>query len=273
MPLFYEFEFDVSVTIQFSTTILKDISIIMASSRKKSKFEFQSEWTNSFLFVEVLNGAYCLLCPANQKLFEVFTKFNFERHLKAKHADIASTSLESRSKLANELIDELEGAKYEEVLSIMEAKCKMQKVNQNIIISSYVLAFEIAKNSKPFEEGDFIKKCFGIASSYICPDMKQNFEQIALSSRSVCRRIDSIHDYLNDKLKLLIKDAAYYSIAMDESTDIKDLAQLCIFIRGINKSFEIFEELLSVQPMIGRTTGKDFLEEFKNCQNKYEMEF
>lgn len=246
----------------------------MASSSENSKLKFQSEYTRTLFFVELNNGAYCLLCPPSQKLFKVYKKSNFERHLKYKHADIIVTSTsESRSKLANELIGNLEKAKYEEVLAVIEARCKKQSVGQNIIVASYALAYEIAKNSKPFDEGYFVKKCINIASSYICPDMKENFEQIALSSRSVCRRIDLIHDYLNSQLKLMINNAIYYSIALDESTDIKDTAQLCIFIRGINKNFDIFEELLSLQPMIGRTTGEEFLKEFKKCQKKYNIQF
>lgn len=262
-------EFDISVKI----TILNGCA--MASFSDKSKLKFQSEYTSTLFFVELKNGAYCLLCPSTQKLFQVYKKSNFERHLKNKHSDRIATlpSSESRSKLANELIEQLEKVIYEEVLAVIEARCKNQSVSRNIVVASYALAYEIAKNSKPFEEGNFIKKCINIVSSYICPEMKQNFEQIALSSRSVCRRIDLIHEYLNLQLKSMINDAVYYSVALDESTDIKDVAQLCIFIRGINKNFEIFEELLSLQPMVGQTTGAEFLKEFEKCQNKYDIEF
>lgn len=89
---------------------------------------------------------------------------------------------------------------------------------------------------------------------------------------SVGRRIDLIHDYLNSQLKSLIDGAICYSIALDESIDVRDVAELSIFIRGINENFEIFEELLSLQPMLGRTTGEDFLKEFEKCQNQYAIE-
>lgn len=48
-----------------------------------------------------------------------------------------------------------------------------------------------------------------------------------------------------------------YSVALDESTEITDSAQLAIFIRGINDQFEVTEELLSLCPMHGCTTAKD----------------
>ncbi len=46
-----------------------------------------------------------------------------------------------------------------------------------------------------------------------------------------------------------------YFVALDESTDQTDTAQLAIFIRGINDQFEVMEELLSFCQMHGRTTA------------------
>ena len=45
---------------------------------------------------------------------------------------------------------------------------------------------------------------------------------------------------------------SYYSLAIDESRNSTDMAQLLVFVRGI-----VFEELGGMQSMQGRTTGKD----------------
>ncbi len=50
-------------------------------------------------------------------------------------------------------------------------------------------------------------------------------------------------------------------MALDESTDKTDTAQLAIFIRGINEQVEVTEELLSLCPMHGRTTAKDIFQQ------------
>ncbi len=50
-------------------------------------------------------------------------------------------------------------------------------------------------------------------------------------------------------------------MALDESTDKTDTAQLAIFIRGINDQFEVMEELLSFCQMHGRTTAKDIFQQ------------
>ena len=50
-------------------------------------------------------------------------------------------------------------------------------------------------------------------------------------------------------------------MALEESTDINDNAQLVIFVRGVNNQFEVTEALLCVKTMQGRTTAKDVFEQ------------
>ena len=48
-----------------------------------------------------------------------------------------------------------------------------------------------------------------------------------------------------------------FSIAIDESTDISDVAQLAIFIRGVNDSLKIIEEFVELVPMTDTSTATD----------------
>ena len=57
---------------------------------------------------------------------------------------------------------------------------------------------------------------------------------------------EDIADNMEQQLKDKVKDFTYFSLALDESSDARDTAQLLIFLRGITPDFEITEELASV---------------------------
>ena len=64
------------------------------------------------------------------------------------------------------------------------------------------------------------------------------------------------------------KDFVCVSLALDESTDEEDTAQLLIFICGINRNFVITEELLGLESMKDTITGKDLFEHAVHCVEK-----
>lgn len=86
-----------------------------------------------------------------------------------------------------------------------------------------------------------------------------------MSRRTIVKRILEIDEHLHDQLRAQINGADYYSISLDESFDIHDTAQSIFFIRGIDKNFEIFEEMLSLQSLVGRTTDEEMYNEFLKC--------
>lgn len=65
------------------------------------------------------------------------------------------------------------------------------------------------------------------------------------------------------------KNFVAYSLAVDESTDMTDTAQLAIFIRGVDSSLCVTEEILDIKSMHGTTTGKDIFENI--CQSVTDM--
>ncbi|XP_042206651.1 general transcription factor II-I repeat domain-containing protein 2-like, partial [Homarus americanus] len=138
---------------------------------------------------------------------------------------------------------------------------------------SYVIAHKIAKNSKPFSEGEFIKECMIDSASILCPDKKNQFENVCLSRRTIVRRVENIAESMYLQFKEKVRTFEYYSLALDESCHVRDTAQLLIFIRGITKYFEITEEMVSMQSLKGTTTGEDLLEAVNNCLLKLGVEW
>ena len=59
------------------------------------------------------------------------------------------------------------------------------------------------------------------------------------------RRVELTVEDIASEIQKKAESFMLYSLALDESNDIKDTAQLLIVIRGINNSFEITEEFLT----------------------------
>ena len=76
-----------------------------------------------------------------------------------------------------------------------------------------------------------------------------------------CELATNLHKQLMEKGK----DFIAYSLAVDESSDTSETAQLSIFIRGVDSSLCVTEELLGLKSMHGTTTGKEIFEEVSKC--------
>ena len=89
-------------------------------------------------------------------------------------------------------------------------------------------------------------------------------EKTSLSSQPVARRVDDLAANIQNSLIERLGACQFYSLAIDESTDVCDTAQLAIFIRGVTKGFEVVEELLDLCSMKGTTTGQHIFDEVKH---------
>nr|CAI5833287.1 unnamed protein product [Callosobruchus analis] len=229
------------------------LSIMALPQKRKIESEgrlFNSEWTNKYFFIEFEKKYICLIC---RETVAVAKEYNMRRHFETKHIKISTSDESQRVLELKELQRKLTGEQ-----NIFE---KFTRRADTATLVSYKVAREIAATSRPFTDGDFVKKCLLISIESICPDKKQEVENISLSRMTIQRRISDISTDLFEQLKIKATDFAYFSIAIDESTDIKDTAQLLVFIRGITGSFDIFEELANLCPMKGRTTGAEITKE------------
>ncbi|UYV81898.1 hypothetical protein LAZ67_21000070 [Cordylochernes scorpioides] len=149
------------------------------------------------------------------------------------------------------------------------------KESEAAVHASYVLSEMIAKHSKPFTEGDFIKECLIKAAEIVCPGSVKTFQAISLSQNTVVERVTDMARNLNDQIKEKSSCFEAFSIACDESTDIGGVAQLAVsfffFFRACDTDFNIFEELLELVPMHGTTTGKDIFNCVNDLLQKYNL--
>lgn len=213
------------------------------------------------MFTDVAGKPVCLLCGES---VAVMKEYNLRRHHETKHADkTENMDMEQRLQKVEEL---KRGLKSRQGLF---RKAKSQ--SEAAVRASFILAEEIAKSSRPFTEGDFIKDCMLKVCDEVCPDKRQLFLNVSLSRNTIAERIDLLSINLKKQLVKKGKDFIAYSLAVDESTDISDIAQLSIFIRGVDSSLNVTEELLALRPMHGTTTGHDLYEEVSRCVNEMEL--
>ena len=74
-------------------------------------------------------------------------------------------------------------------------------------------------------------------------------------------------------LKDKAQDFEFFALALDETTDITNTAQLAIFIRGVTSGFKIHEDLLSLESMHGTTRSEDLFEKLLLAMGKFNLPF
>lgn len=103
------------------------------------------------------------------------------------------------------------------------------------------------------------------------------FSNVSLSGITVTRNIEELAGDIENSLKEFASKFVYYSVVLDETTDMTDTVYTAIFIRRIDDSFLITEEMAALLPMKGTRiqseteklfmiNGKRALRLFERCE-------
>ena len=231
----------------------------MMNNNKKRKIEsehrkFNSSWTDKYCFTMVKEKILCLIC---RETITIPKEYNLRRHYESLHNEFSLLSPDEKQ------------LKLKKLLSNITAEQNFFKVkkseNEAVTTASFKISSEIAKSAQSFSSGEMIKKCILIAVQEICPEKISKFEHLSLSRMTIQRRINDMSTNIFDQLSAKAKNFCYYSIAIDESVDITDTAQLVVFIRGVNEDFEVIEDIAGLCSMKGRTTGSEIANQVQNC--------
>lgn len=216
---------------------------------------FNKDWTYNYFFTDVGEKAICLLC---QDTVAVFKEYNLKRHYQSKHKDYGQNL--SQAELKNRADEMVKRLKQQQTVLFRQSN-----IQEAATTASLMVAHMLAKHNKSFSDGEFIKECMLKIANVVCPEVKNKLESVSLSRRTVVRRIDAISENLQDQLLQSSRSFQWFSLALDESTDIQDTAQLLIFIRGVDSQFTVTEELLSMESLKASTADQDLFDCLQNC--------
>ncbi|KAK4880600.1 hypothetical protein RN001_008746 [Aquatica leii] len=127
--------------------------------------------------------------------------------------------------------------------------------SSNVNMASFVDSQEIAKRGKSYTDGEYIKRCFIDASEELFRDFKNKAD---ILKKLVTTQIED--------LKLV----SALSIAVDESCNINDTAEVSLFVRFISH-LGPKEELLGLLPLKGQTRGEDIANAVVESMDKYHI--
>ena len=70
-----------------------------------------------------------------------------------------------------------------------------------------------------------------------CPEKRNSFENTSFSLSTITRTIEDLPQDTENAQEMKIRQCEFYSIALDESTDINDIAQVSVFIICATNNF------------------------------------
>jgi len=223
---------------------------------------FNNDWSNKYFVIQHNEGAVCVIC---QTTIAVIKEYNIKRHYTSKH----STTYDA-------LIGQARVDKLEQMAKSIKKQqgvfTNYKKDSELVTKISYKISESIAEQGRSFSDGDFIKSCLGIFTDFACPEKKHLLHQTSLSRFTVSRRINQLAENIEETLKERIRRCSAYSLALDESTDVSDTAQLVVFVRGVTDNFEITEEFLDMTGMSSTTTGQDISEQVLKLMEKFQLD-
>ena len=236
--------------------------------------QFNPKWTDDYFFILPSHAKakpFCLICQTSP--VSVCKVDNVRRHFDGKHAAKYNADYPTGSTARRSQIEKLKKS-YDSSTTIITTAATAQ---EKATAASLRVMFALGKKGKPFLDAEMVKEgaIEMVAELFAGEKMQEEIinrmKQVPLSDTTGCRRVEVLFEDCISVLLDELKSTDYMSLAMDESTDATDTAQLSLFVRYFNG--DIFkEELLGLIPLTENTTGEVMFTAVKSFFEKHGLD-
>ena len=202
------------------------------------------------------------MCTVCESTLSDYRSYDLSRHYRKHQAEI-----EEKQKLVpcSELRKDYVIKKKETITKWQNLFVKKSCDCSAMLKVSCEIALVLVKKHKSFSDGEeIVKLCIR--------KLGQDVGEVALSKQTITRRIEELSRDVCEQLKDRVHACLLLSLALDESADICDVAQLSIFGRGIDDNFNVFEKLNSFETLHGKTRGSGIFEKVKLCLESQQLD-
>lgn len=136
----------------------------------------------------------------------------------------------------------------------------------------------IAVSQKSFTDGELIKTVFIESAKTLFSNYRNResiisqIEKLQFSHQTIQRRILILAEDILNQNATIIKSSISFSFALDETTDIKDISQLCIYFRAIKNDFYIVTDIFAISQLHLTTNSENIYKIFNDLINKYSID-
>lgn len=231
------------------------------SGSNKKKNRLYSDEYLKYGFTIISNKPQCVICG------EVLSNESMKpskllRHLNSKHPDKKDKPVEFFERKLNVL------HKQQDTFQLATT------TNEKALLASYKVAYRVAKTSNPHTIAENLILPAAVEMVHIMIGEKEaaKLKTIPLSNNTIQRRISDMAEDIQAQVVENLNKCTYFSLQMDESTDISNCAQFITFVR-YDTNNGIQEDILFCSPLETNTTGKCLFDSFVKRTSKYVIDW
>ena len=188
---------------------------------------------------------------------------NLKRHLNTKHKEMSSKSKEFFAR------------KHVELKGRQKQIFEVSHTNTCALRASYKVALRVAKAKKPYTICEtLVQGCIkDVCIEMLGEPAARKVAQVPLSNDTIARRIYELAHDMEEQLIEQIKLAKYFSLQLDESTDVANQAVLMVYVRYEHEGELKEEYFFSVSLPTNTTSSEVFKTVSDYIVNKCALDF